>query len=290
MKSTLQILLLCVLFIGLPLINADSFDDEPTISTDGYGVPNPNADGDNYGPGGDEMGDEEAALQAQRLMLFGCYFFTKNMLFHNVDQFNNIVDNHVNKDVVDKKIISDFMYDCVAKASPHDLQELVTTYGEGKFDPTRWDHLHSFSAEKYQDMKDLDKLTETDLVPFKYFLEIDQTVRQHMEQLQEQYSGAEQPDVKIWGVSLNEVAYYMKFVFAASFIGLLATAIYNKFAAKKEVVQNIEKLVKDAKTKDGKKTEKTAEKDEKKTEKKTEKKAEKTEEVKEKDAKEKKDE
>lgn len=49
-----------------------------------------------------------------------------------------------------------------------------------------------------------------------------------MDQLQQQYGGAaEQQDVKILGVSLNDIAYYMKFVFAASFIGLLATAIYN---------------------------------------------------------------
>lgn len=50
-----------------------------------------------------------------------------------------------------------------------------------------------------------------------------------MEQLQQQHGGsdANEPDVKIWGISLNQVAYYMKFVFAASFIGLLFTAVYN---------------------------------------------------------------
>ena len=50
-----------------------------------------------------------------------------------------------------------------------------------------------------------------------------------MEQLQQQHGGAEgnEPDVKIWGISLNTVAYYMKFVFGASFIGLLFTAVYN---------------------------------------------------------------
>jgi len=50
-----------------------------------------------------------------------------------------------------------------------------------------------------------------------------------MEQLRQQHGEADggEPDVKIWGISLNQVAYYMKFVFAASFIGLLFTAIYN---------------------------------------------------------------
>lgn len=67
---------------------------------------------------------EEAAMQAQRLMLFGCYFFTKNMLFSNGEQLQGLIENHPNKDIVDKKIISDFMYDCVAKASPYDLQEV----------------------------------------------------------------------------------------------------------------------------------------------------------------------
>jgi len=46
----------------------------------------------------------------------------------------------------------------------------VTSYGEQNFDPEKWSHLHSFSVEKYQNMEDLDKLAETDLVPFRYFV------------------------------------------------------------------------------------------------------------------------
>ena len=46
------------------------------------------------------------------------------MLFSNGEQLQGLIENHPNKDIVDKKIISDFMYDCVAKASPYDLQEV----------------------------------------------------------------------------------------------------------------------------------------------------------------------
>ncbi len=46
----------------------------------------------------------------------------------------------------------------------------MTSYGEQNFDVEKWSHLHSFSVEKYQNMADLDKLAETDLVPFRYFV------------------------------------------------------------------------------------------------------------------------
>jgi len=64
-------------------------------------------------------------MEAQRLMLWGCYFFTKNLLFKTLEEVNQILASHPNNEILHQKIISDIMVDCITKATPYDLQDVI---------------------------------------------------------------------------------------------------------------------------------------------------------------------
>ena len=69
--------------------------------------------------------EQMAALEAQRLMLWGCYFFTKNLLYKVVDEVNELLASHPHKDNLQQKLVSDIMVDCLTKATPYDLQDVI---------------------------------------------------------------------------------------------------------------------------------------------------------------------
>jgi len=229
MKSTFLSLFFCVLLFSVPFTQADDLD----LGTlkEGYVPDEQTRDGGEPQYTEDQI--NEMQMEAQRLMLWGCYFFTKNLLFKTLDEVNQILASHPNNEILHQKIISDIMVDCITKATPYDLQDLVKNYGQEEFDLNKWSHMHTYSKEKYEKMGDLQTLTEQESVPFQYYDQIEKSIQEHMEKSGYPEGYNAQNDVQIFGFSLQKISDYMKVIFFTSLFALLGIAIYNKLTTPK---------------------------------------------------------
>jgi hypothetical protein len=72
--------------------------------------------------------DEEMMAQIQKIMLWGCYFLTKNVMFNNIEELNQLMQLSPDHAKLYRKIIGDIMMECASTASPYDMQQVRNEY------------------------------------------------------------------------------------------------------------------------------------------------------------------
>lgn len=71
--------------------------------------------------------DPQLMEQIQKIMLWGCYFLTKNVMYNNIEDLNRLFQSSeemADKEKLYRKIAGDLMMECATTAGPQDMQEV----------------------------------------------------------------------------------------------------------------------------------------------------------------------
>lgn len=260
MKHTLKVSLLLLALLSFSFAqNLDYGDDAPA------GTQEPQ-DSQEHPDGVPQNGEyDEAMAQIQRIMQWGCYFLTKNVMYERIEELNNLFSlspDAEHKDRLYKKIASDLMYECATTANPDDMYELVTSYGKEGFDFSKFNKFHTFSVDKYTNV-DIPPVTEGQDPAYELFNYIDNMISEQAQRMQEQSGdyedqrGQYRGEPTIAGYPVSDIASLMKVVFVTSSVTLVGLLLLNAYQKRKApaVVPGTEikgKGKKDLKNKEGK--------------------------------------
>jgi len=172
---------------------------------------------------------QEEMMQAQRNKFWGCYFLTNARLYSKKKELQELFSGN-KAEAYSKRVITDLMKSCLTKLQPHDSAKAMHEMRQEDFNIENWDHIVPLNIADYRGENVRLDLEAEEKYVYEYYTKMDENYRdQQEEQAEKQEKGRKQKldyEPQIGGLSLKETSPFVKAVYTAGVLGLIAVVFF----------------------------------------------------------------